>query len=375
MKLKFLSAICAAALLCSQFTACAIAADDYSWASNEIAYCQKNGIMTGDQYGNLNPGGTLTRGEMAKMLCESFELTGDGSFTDTSGKWYEWYAATLKSYMKEPTNTFNGDEPVTREEFASTLMRAMGLTEGYIRNPGIIAANFKDSDEVSSKYRTLLSIAVERAYIKGSDGYLRPQDTLKRAEVCTLLYRAIESKNGNLTLTWKDLGVQLSYTPLISPTKTTVESAKAWAKAKGATDLFIAAADYYWYYGNLTGICPEILYAQAAKETAYGRYGGAVTPDMNNFAGIKTATATGDTREDHESFATQEDGVRAHFNHMSAYVGLAPIGEVHQRYYTVSSISWAGTVKYAEELGGKWCPDLYYGIAIIKDMVSQMYSY
>lgn len=375
MKLKFLSALCAMALICTQFTACAKASDDYSWASNEIAYCKSHGIMTGDQYGNLNPGGTLTRGEMAKMLYESFSLDGNGVFYDTSGKWYEWYAAALKDYMKDPGDIFNGDEAVTREEFASTLVRALGMTEGYIRNPGIIAANFADSNQVSSKYRTLLSIAVERAYIKGANGYLRPRDTLTRAEVCVLLYRAIESKNGRLALTWEDLGVNLSYTPLLAPTKMTVESAKAWARAKGASDLFIEAADYYWYYGNLTGICPEILYAQAAKETAYGRYGGAVTPDMNNFAGIKIYGATGDTKEDHETFATQEDGVRGHFNHMCAYVGLAPIGEVHKRYYSVKSLSWAGSVKYAEELGGKWCPDLYYGIAIIKDMVSQMYNY
>ena len=35
-------------------------------------------------------------------------------------------------------------------------------------------------------------------------------------------------------------------------------------------------------------------------------------------------------QKDHETFATPEDGVRAHYNHMAAYVGLAPVGEPRQ---------------------------------------------
>ena len=38
---------------------------------------------------------------------------------------------------------------------------------------------------------------------------------------------------------------------------------------------------------------------------------------------------------------------------MAAYVGLAPVGEPHDRYYVVKSIAWAGTVKYVEQLGGR----------------------
>lgn len=377
---KLFTAFLTAVLVSTQVSACVSATDtyDYSWAKTEIEYCKTNGIMTGDEYGKLNPGGTLTRAQMAKMLTESFNLVSDkpSDFTDVSEKlWYYDYAASIKPYMTSPESKFNGDETVTREEFASTLVRASGLTAGNIRNPSILADNFKDASDISSKYKTLMSIAVERAYFRGSDGYLRPQDNLTRAEVCALLYRVIENKNGNLTLTWEDLGVDKSNTPIIGKAEIDVESAKAWAKAKGAAELFINAADYYWKYGELTGIRPEILYAQAAKETGYGKYGGAVTPDMNNFAGIKIYGATGDKKEDHETFETQEDGVRAHFNHMGAYVGIEPIGEVHGRYNSVKTLSWAGTVKSVEALGGKWCPDLYYGYAIVRQQLKDMYNY
>ena len=151
-----------------------------------------------------------------------------------------------------------------------------------------------------------------------------------------------------------------------------VETAKTWAKNKGATQLFIDAADLYWKYGKETGLRPEVLYAQAAKETAYGKYTGNVVPEQNNFAGIKTVDASGDTTYDHESFASAEDGVRAHFNHMAAYVGIQPIGEVHGRYQVVLSTEWAGTVKTVSELGGRWAPDKDYGNSIVRDYLYPM---
>ena len=59
---------------------------------------------------------------------------------------------------------------------------------------------------------------------------------------------------------------------------------------------------------------------------------------------------------------------------MAAYVGLAPVGESHDRYYVVKSIAWAGTVKYVEQLGGRWCPDINYGYDIMT-MVENMLKY
>ena len=374
---KTLAVIAAFSILSLQASACATDYD-YSWAAAEIEYCRNNGIMTGDEYGNLHPEGTLTRAQMAKMLVEGFDLEYDrsASFTDVSPDlWYYDYSGAIKSCMIEPDNTFNGDEIVTREEFAATLVKAAGVGYSSPLNPKILEQNFSDYGEVTQKYRKPLSIAVEKAYFRGSDGYLRPKDTLKRAEVCALLYRVIESKKGTLTFTWEDLGVKESYTPILGDAKVSVDSAIAWAEAHDAAELFIDAAQYYWQYGEEFGIRPEVLYAQAAKETGFGKYGGAVLPEMNNFAGIKVRGATGDRTEDHETFATREDGVRGHFNHMCAYTGLATIGEVHERYYSTRTAAWAGTVQNVEALGGRWCPNLYYGYSIVHDLLENMYNY
>lgn len=151
------------------------------------------------------------------------------------------------------------------------------------------------------------------------------------------------------------------------------DAAIDWAKSKNAHQRFIAVAFLYWEYGEKSGIRPEILYAQSAHETGFGHYSGIVPPEYNNWAGIKTAKANGDKPEDHEQFDTAEDGVRAHFNHMSAYIGLSPIGATHDRYDLVKSLSWAGTVEIIEDLSGKWAPSSTYHERIV-NMIEEMYQ-
>ena len=172
--------------------------------------------------------------------------------------------------------------------------------------------------------------------------------------------------------------------PVITPTpsatlisikgkaKHTLADAIKWAKAHNATQKFISAASIYWSIGEKMGIRPDVLYAQAAKETAYGKYTGNVTEDMNNFAGIKKAGAVGDEKTDHESFATMQEGIQAHFNHMAAYVGVKPLGSVHGRYDSVMSCDWAGTIKYVEQLSGRWAPAEDYGQSIVNDYLAKM---
>lgn len=166
------------------------------------------------------------------------------------------------------------------------------------------------------------------------------------------------------------LGIKTEGTAIVGPAEVTVEQAQAWARVRGAHQRFIDIAPAYWHFGALTGIRPEVLYAQSAKETAFGRYGGVVIPEMNNWAGIKTREGGPcHERASHQSFPTPEEGVRAHFNHMSAYVGLPPVGEPHPRYFVVAGLSWAGTIRFVEELGGRWAPAAGYGKSIIDNFL------
>ncbi len=154
-------------------------------------------------------------------------------------------------------------------------------------------------------------------------------------------------------------------TPITGLAEMSVEQVQAWAKSREAHQRFVDIAPLYWEYGKKTGIRPEVLYAQAAVETNFGKYGNRVPPEYNNWAGIKIAEADGDSTEDHEKFSTPEEGVRAHFNHISAYVGLKPLGEPHDRYHVAAGQPWAGSVLFVEDLSGKWAPSLDYHIYIL----------
>lgn len=159
-------------------------------------------------------------------------------------------------------------------------------------------------------------------------------------------------------------------TPIAGKGTATAAQAQEWARKRQAQARFIEIAPAYWRYGALTGLRPEVLYAQSAKETAFGRYGGAVKAAQNNWAGIKVKQATGDSAADFETFASPEEGVRGHFNHMCAYVGLKPVGEPHGRYQVVLAQPWAGRVCFVEELGGRWAVGVDYGISIVRDYLN-----
>lgn len=372
---KMILCVMAALILGTGAADCA----EFGWAKEAVDFCTKRKILSGMEDGDLNLAGTLTREQMAKMLCDAFELDvtlrREPSFDDVDEmRWSYGYIGAVGEYMfaGEKKDSINPTEEISREEFCATLSMVYGLKNSSLRNPTLLDTNFADAKDVSAVYKRLVGAAVERGLMSGSDGRLNPSVKLNRAEACSLLYRAVSVKEGTLGIEPSDLGVIQSETSMFGAAAVSIEKAQAWAQRNGATDSFVAAAQLYWKYGEITGIRPDILYAQAAKETGYGKYGGAVLPEQNNFAGIKKYGATGDATEDHETFETQEDGVRGHFNHMSAYLGVAPVGEVHGRYNSVVKMKWAGSVKTLEALGGKWCPDLYYGFSVLHNYLEQM---
>ncbi|MBE3563328.1 MAG: S-layer homology domain-containing protein, partial [Hydrogenibacillus schlegelii] len=116
----------------------------------------------------------------------------------------------------------------------------------------------------------------------------------------------------------------------------------------------------------------DVAVAQAAKETAFGRYTGVVPPDFHNWAGLKTTAGGGDSDPSaHARFPDDSTGVRAHLQHLSAYAGLQlPPGDVivDPRYALVRR----GSARTVEELGGKWAPSPDYGRSIVRDYLLPM---
>jgi N-acetyl-anhydromuramyl-L-alanine amidase AmpD len=115
-----------------------------------------------------------------------------------------------------------------------------------------------------------------------------------------------------------------------------------------------AVSEIYLRLGTKLGIRGDLAYAQALQETNYFLYGGAVRPEQNNYCGLTGA-----------SFATPEEGVLAHLQHLYAYATTAPLpvgmAKVDPRFDLVKR----GSALFVGDLNGRWAvPGATYGQTI-----------
>ena len=116
------------------------------------------------------------------------------------------------------------------------------------------------------------------------------------------------------------------------------------------------------------GVNHDVAFAQMILETGYLRYGGLVTPEMNNFAGMG-AIGPG---ENGLSFPSPRIGVRAQIQHLNAYASTLPLNLelVNPRFHLVRRGSSPGI----SGLAGTWAADPLYADKI-KNILQRMYIF
>ena len=109
------------------------------------------------------------------------------------------------------------------------------------------------------------------------------------------------------------------------------------------------------------GVRPDVVFAQSMVETGWLQFGGDVSIEQFNFAGLG-ATGGG---EPGNSFADVRTGLRAQVQHLKAYATTATLNQtcVDVRYSYVKK----GCAPTVQSLGGKWAvPGTYYGDSLMK---------
>jgi hypothetical protein len=162
------------------------------WAKKIITELATSGIIEAYPDGNFMPDDLVTRGEFATWLCRakglSFEAVSSAMFKDVpAGHWRApyIYAVTKQGYMgiKAP-DTFGIDEPLSREDAAYSITKAVGLTQSF---------------EASRA-------AIQEGYIIGVSNRIKMYDftrNMTRAEAVNLISRIKEAKNKiNLVYDW-----------------------------------------------------------------------------------------------------------------------------------------------------------------------------
>lgn len=119
--------------------------------------------------------------------------------------------------------------------------------------------------------------------------------------------------------------------------------------AKGGASTINQFAQIVYEEAIAEDVKPEVVFVQCMKETAFLKYGGEVSPNQYNFAGIG---ATGSVHG--ASFENVRMGIRAHVQHLKVYGSLDKLINqcVDPRFNLVSR----GSAKYVEWLGKKENP-------------------
>jgi len=161
------------------------------WAADRIKDLVARGAIKGYPDGNFRPDATITRAEYTTAVVKAFSLTAANGkhFADTSGHWARDYiaAATAAGIVGGYSdNSFAPDEPITRQQMASMVVKAARLTTSAVSN------QFSDNDSIADWAREDVATAVSNQIIKGyPDNTFKPGGKATRAEAAAVIVNAL----------------------------------------------------------------------------------------------------------------------------------------------------------------------------------------
>ncbi|UOQ50287.1 S-layer homology domain-containing protein [Gracilibacillus caseinilyticus] len=160
-----------------------------------------NGYTLDDGTKEFRPAKTLSRSQAAELLKRSLDLsipnnveTILNNYNDVDANHYyaEAIAATyeagiLQGAPADNGRVFNDDEPLSRSQMASILVRAFNL-EDTKENTGV------NLDNVSGSHKESVKILAQHGLTTQLDDF-RPAESVSRGQFATFLYRALQLGN------------------------------------------------------------------------------------------------------------------------------------------------------------------------------------
>ena len=159
----------------------------------------ENGVVHGTGNGTYSPGQQITRGDYVLMLCQAFQLSGQGKagFWDVPRDSYYAQAVMTAQALGitggYPDGGFHPGSPVTRQDAAVFLMKAM-QADGWSLGSGNeqMLSRFRDESSISAYARSAMAVMVEYGVLSGTaDQTISPQKAITRAEMAVMLANAL----------------------------------------------------------------------------------------------------------------------------------------------------------------------------------------
>ncbi len=173
----------------------------HEWARQAIEELAERGIVKGTNaaLGTFAPEKEVTRADFLLMLVKAFGLQAEftSSFADVSEGDYYYEAVSIARELGIVAgmdgNRFAPKAKISRQDMMVMMDRALQKL-GYIEaNAGAAEHGaFKDAKQVSGYAANSVASMIEHGFIKGSNGYLKPQSETNRAEAAAILYRVLQ---------------------------------------------------------------------------------------------------------------------------------------------------------------------------------------
>ncbi len=166
------------------------------WASDAIKVLAARQVVSGTSERKFEPGSIVTRAEFTSLLVRALGLTeqGDATFADVpEGAWYakDVSIAVKAGLIKgRSAERFAPSASITREELAALIVRAYELKHGSV--PEVSASSFKDLAAVSAWASSDVKKAAALGIVHGrADSLFVPQGTSNRAEAAQVVYKLL----------------------------------------------------------------------------------------------------------------------------------------------------------------------------------------
>ncbi len=195
---KIICGVLVVAILCCGLSF-ALTLTDISnhWAKTYIESLVSEGIINGYEDGTFKPEGQIKKGEFIKLIMAA--SLPDEQF-NSIGKYVHWsspYLECAEDYniiAKGSINDSNANDVISRAEVVEILGKCDILLKGTTQD--VSPLSFTDIVSISDFQYVMLSHCVSYGYITGyDDGSFKPDKTLTRAEVATILYRYYNHSN------------------------------------------------------------------------------------------------------------------------------------------------------------------------------------
>jgi len=178
------------------------------WAEQNIAAVSNMGLMNGigttyQGFRIFSPGGTVSRSQLANVLQRTFQLDygllrfikqplASDYYRDVDDA--AWYADGVLmcaiNNIFEKTGNFSPDRPVSRIEVARSIYRsfnAKGISVPMI----MLMPMYEDTNLLSQEDINAITFVSNTGIMRGNNNCFRPEQTMTRAEMATVLNRCL----------------------------------------------------------------------------------------------------------------------------------------------------------------------------------------